>query len=130
MTNSLVGGPCTGPHSKPKYRVLAQVLYRALPLLDMLNSLNLDLTVQGQPRHVQTCSTWTSLYRDNQDMFKLVQLGPHCTGTQHVETCSTWTSLYSSPPDMLKLVQLRPHCTWTSQHIETCSTLTSLYRDN
>ena len=38
------------------------------------------------PRHVETCSTWTSLYRNNQDMFKLVQLGSHCTGT--TKTCS------------------------------------------
>ena len=38
---------------------------------------NLDLTTQGPPRQVQTCSNWTSLHRGttpthSQNMFKLV----------------------------------------------------------
>ena len=46
------------------------------------NLFNMDLTVQGPPpRHIQICSTWTSLYRAlPQDTLKLVQHGPHCTG--------------------------------------------------
>ena len=48
------GDPCTGPNP-------------SIPDLFIL-----DLTVQGSPGHVQTCSTWTSLYRDPPDMFKLV----------------------------------------------------------
>ena len=46
-------------------------------------------TVQGLPEHVQTCSGWTSLYRDT---------------SWHVQNCSCWTSLYKDPaPDMFKL---------------------------
>ena len=56
-------GPCTGPRSKAKYRVLSPVLYRVLPLLGMLNSFHLDLTVQRQPRHVRN-----------------FQFGLHCEG--------------------------------------------------
>ena len=112
------------------------------------NLFNLEFTVQGHPlQHVQTCSTWTSLYRDTpSNMFELVQLGTHCTGTppptcsnlfnlyltvqgqplQHVRTCSTYTSLYrNTPSNMFELVQLGTHCTGTPP--PTCSNLFNLY---
>ena len=49
--------------------------------------------------HVQTCLTWTLLYRTlPPDMFKLFQLRPHCTRS------------LSSHPHIFLLVQHGPHC--------------------
>ena len=60
-------------------------------------------------RHLpRTCSNWTSLYRNPPDMFKLVQIGPHRTGTPpDVQTRSNWTSLYRDPPNMFRLVDYK-----------------------
>ena len=94
--------------------------------------------IQGHPSpfrdplgHVQTCSTWTSLYRDPPymfnidltvqrppppspptDMLKLVKLGPHCTGIPPPDTCSNLFNFdFTTPPppspsqDIFKPVQ-------------------------
>ena len=98
------------------------------------NLYNMDLTIQGPlPRHIQTCSTWTSLYRAlSPDTFKLVQHGPHCTGPSphtHSNLYNMDLTVQDPPPDTFKLVQHGPHCKGTSPiHIQTCTTWTSLYR--
>ena len=53
------------------------------------------------PRHVQTCSGWTSLYRDPPPYPLCRVLDPFCT------------RLRPFPPDMFKLVQVGPHFTGT-----------------
>ena len=46
-----------------------------------LSPMTWDLTVEGSPSHPAPSRHGTSLYRNNPDMFKLVQLEPHHTGT-------------------------------------------------
>ena len=45
------------------------------------NMFRLDLIVQSPTGPVLTCSGWTSLYRAPLDLFRLIQVEPHCTGT-------------------------------------------------
>ena len=67
-------------------------------------------------RYAKTCSTWTSLYSDpppSPEMFKLVQLGPHCTVIlQTYSDLMKLSSLYRDP--------YPPHF---PRHVQTCSTL-------
>ena len=78
------GGPYTGPQPRPLFWP-SSVQGPAPPTGPSPNT----------PRHVQTCSTWTTLYRDPlppqtcSNLFKLdltLQGSPACT--QHVHTCS------------------------------------------
>ena len=48
------------------------------PSPHMFKLVQLGSHCTGTPRHIQTCSTWTSLYRDPLDIFKLVHYEP-CT---------------------------------------------------
>ena len=54
-----------------------------VPWLNLNQLLHIHLEwprLRFTPRHVQTCSTWT-LLEGSLNMFKLDELGPHCTGT-------------------------------------------------
>ena len=69
----------------------------------------------SQPQLLPCTGPWPSdspLYRAQpRPMFKLVQLGPHRTGSQDMFKLVQW---YRPPPkDMFKLVQCGPQCTGT-----------------
>ena len=54
-----------------------------------------QLSIQGSPMYVAPAS---ALPPPDMDIFKLIQLGPHCTGTlrRHVQTCSLWRTHLAS----------------------------------